>query len=291
MTELTNAILHYKHGRMDLNEVIKKTAIFIYKYIHGIKSYGKDIRSDFFTEFYSKIPKLINKFVFTGISFESYIAKTVRWQIKTYCEKIKMKALHYKIFSNANFYPLSSQFVKERPAYNLKMTNFGKSVLKITKDKENIGAKRRLLILALKASKDIPLEYINKLAESTGFDENYILSCIDELNNKMNHQNEKLQKYQLVRNKYILKSHIYHEQLHSCPNDYQKEQLEKKLTKIKERYKKVQKYISKIPKTPQHKDIANVLNIPKGSVDSGLFYLKRSYNNLKNNKDDLKFCA
>ena len=53
-----------------------------------------------------------------------------------------------------------------------------------------------------------------------------------------------------------------------------KERLLLQLVSEKKRLAAVIDEMSRVPASPTHKDIAAVLGIPKGSVDSGIYYLK-----------------
>jgi hypothetical protein len=52
--------------------------------------------------------------------------------------------------------------------------------------------------------------------------------------------------------------------------------LDKKIRREKRRYAAVTRTLSITPKSPSHHDIARILGIPKGTIDSGYFYIRKT---------------
>ncbi|MCD6397755.1 MAG: hypothetical protein J7L71_09460, partial [Spirochaetaceae bacterium] len=56
-----------------------------------------------------------------------------------------------------------------------------------------------------------------------------------------------------------------------------------KIERLRTIISKINNQISKAPSRPTHQDLADVLGIPRGSIDSGIYYLKSAFEDLKKN--------
>ena len=65
-----------------------------------------------------------------------------------------------------------------------------------------------------------------------------------------------------------------HQKLHYEADNAEKEVITARIEKTKSRICKLNRILKSITQMPAHRDIAEIMGIPKGSVDSGLYYLK-----------------
>ncbi|MCK5200436.1 MAG: hypothetical protein KAR21_18905, partial [Spirochaetales bacterium] len=59
-------------------------------------------------------------------------------------------------------------------------------------------------------------------------------------------------------------------------------ELENQIKSLRKKINSMNREISNAIVRPTHKDLADILQIPKGSIDSGIFYIKNSFNELEN---------
>jgi len=79
------------------------------------------------------------------------------------------------------------------------------------------------------------------------------------------------------RNSAFFKFHLLQEKISFAEDENEKLELKEEISKIREKIYKMNKTISKAPTRPTHKDIADILGIPRGSIDSGIHYIKSSF--------------
>jgi hypothetical protein len=86
----------------------------------------------------------------------------------------------------------------------------------------------------------------------------------------------RLRRYEYLseqRREQMARARIYHERLATAVNE-ECDIYRRRYSMATKRVKTLSRSIQRIPVHPTHTEIARVLHIPKGSVDSGLHYLK-----------------
>ena len=136
--------------------------------------------------------------------------------------------------------------------------------------------KRRLLFLALLGSMDITLRLLEAISHTTGYELEWLFGCIQELKDRMKGRQERIRQLVNKRNRSVLRVYKMHEELSGEVSSDIKTKITHELIKEKYRITRTIEEMEKTPVTPTHNDIAEVLHIPKGTVDSGLFHIKHA---------------
>jgi hypothetical protein len=103
---------------------------------------------------------------------------------------------------------------------------------------------------------------------------NWLFNVFDILKEKLEKKASRRGVYKERRNKYFCKLYVAHEKYAASILYEEKVKYFLIINEIKEKIANLSLKIKSINLEASHIDIANILGIPKGSVDSGLFYLK-----------------
>ena len=280
-SKLTHMVLQYQKTGAKRDELIRLIAGIVYAYPRKHLRWDEDDAGDFFCLYYPKIKKLIDRFQFSGKPFEAYLTTSIRWQIKTYATQSASRNVRDKLMNHEyhNWYERRArhpdQVFEGETAYVPAVAR----ILKINQDGV-IGTKShslRLMYLILRNSLQIDDEILKRSAKLTGMDEDLLLGHVTELRQRLS---RKLQAYGKLASRRNL-MHVRIQHLHGLlgreTDDERCEQILHELAKERTKFTKITQEISTISLVPTHKDIAEVLNVPKGSVDSGLYYLKNAF--------------
>ena len=82
------------------------------------------------------------------------------------------------------------------------------------------------------------------------------------------------------RNSAFFKFHLLQEKISFAENEKEKIELREEISNLRKRICKMNTTISKAPSRPTHKDIADILKVPRGSIDSGIHYIKTSFKDI-----------
>ncbi len=280
MDDLTRKVIRFQRTGKDLAELTETTAIFIYSLLKKRCSLENDDRSDFFCTMYPEIPVLFHRFHYRGKPFSYFLLAILKWKIRSFIIEKQQKQQHRDYFEreshwNLPFWLDTIEVHEPEPELSCK----AKTVFQM----DEIGAledpvlQRRMLMLTMKGSMHIDNHIARCVSIVTGYKSEWILARIQSLKETVMKRCERIDELRSKRNKYYVKIFNIHIELVFEVYPWKRDLLFEKLSLYKHRMKKIIDEIGKIPMTPTHNEIAKVLDAPKGSVDSSLYYLKNSF--------------
>jgi hypothetical protein len=269
--------------RVFLNELL----MHIYSYPGKRRSLGEEDWSDFLLQFYERIPELLMKFRYQGLSFMAYLDKVLQWHIHTYyresllerygqwvCERESI--LEYGLTYSA-YSPHSSDLSDSLPLYGKIVHLLGCSKMSSFR----VGAlRRRLLILVFKNVAILSEDDFLSVFPFLGLEAQKALHYRGELFKTMEKRFAKRRSLKKKRQNSYYRMFIYEKQRQELRDPEQLAVVEERILMYKERLRHLEHQILTIPLTPSNEKIASVLGIPKGTVDSSLYYLRNYLRNI-----------
>lgn len=280
MDDLTQKVISFQQNGEGFEDLTRATSILIYSILAKRYRLDSDERSDFFCCFYPQIPLLFHRFSYRGKPFQNYLFATLKWHVRTFIAQRKSAKRQRLFFEqeclwNAPFSPDSFTVHEDPP----KLTVKAKKVLNIETERplDNHVQRKRLLLLLMKGCMPLENHLAQRIAVLTGYRPSWIFSRIQKLKDMVLTRSERLYQLQLKRNKYFVKIYNIHIEIAFEPYAWKREFLFRELSFYKARMVQIIHEISRCSQTPTHNEIAAVMNIPKGSVDSGLYYISNSF--------------
>lgn len=310
---LTDAVLAYKESGKEFDQLVKLVGIEVYQYPRRKLGWKDDDCSDFFCYFYPKVPRLINRFHYYGKPFEAFLAVTLKWQLKTYAAHKNAEALRLRVLSNEGFWgpseaspddeavredeqpyeeidqgPPVLRFKVERAegAFVLHLSPEAREIFKVTAE-GRIGdrsARKRMLYLVLSVAAWLPPHMIEQAAHLIDVECCSLYALIDQVQARTERRRLRLVRLSESRNTHFFRIHCLDEQLNLVCDGSTHDELVRRLVRERMRLAQTIASMNRISLCPTHKDIAEVLDVPKGSVDSGLYYLKSAFARLLPNE-------
>lgn len=253
----------------------------IYPLLRNRYNLEADDRSDFFCDFYPEIPLLLHRFYYQGKPFRHFLLNTLKWKVRTYLKR-KQKSLNQKVFFERESFwgPMywEDSFEVGEPAPPL--SREARRIFEIDNGTfiRDPVLKKRLIILTMKGSMYVDHHIAQYVSIITGYSPDWLFHKIQELKDIVITRSSRIHQLRIKRNKYFVKIYNIHVELVLEVYPGKRQALYQQLFHYKERMLKVINEISKISNTPTHSDIARIIDTPKGSVDSSLYYLKNSFN-------------
>ena len=137
------------------------------------------------------------------------------------------------------------------------------------------GQRRRLLHMSLKLSERLGEEDYRRVAVATGCDPAWLLNCWQQLRLGCTEQRERRAAFQARRDRAWFKIRCLQYRLRLHLDDEERRVAERQLGMWRRRYEHARRILDRMQFGPTHADIAKVLAVPKGTVDSSVFYGKR----------------
>lgn len=290
MEDLTEAILAFKRTGTGLDSIVRRIAVGIYSLPRRKLGWSEDDCSEFFCRFYPRLPSLIDRFRYTGKPFEAFLAVTLKWQWRTFAARRSQELVRERVLSREELFwgegsceaeEAEEAFWSPSPRF-LTLTDAARKVLKVDSEGRirDGSIRRRLLFLLLQSCTDLPTIFIDEAARLLRCDCDWLHGLVREIRDKTEARRERATYLRDKRNRHFFRICCCHEQLAIEPRGEVKEELFRRLLLEKRRLGETIKELSKVPLSPTHCDIAELLHVPKGSVDSGIFYLKIALKNL-----------
>lgn len=285
---LTDAVLSYQRSGFGLDPLLDRISVFVYTYPRTRLGWNEDDCGDFFCFFFPRLRRLIDRFEFHGRPFEVYLIVTLKWQLRTYAGRRASENLKARVVALENFWVCERDEVYGNPhleweeaaatAANLEIPEAVKTLLKMNTDNyiEDMPSRRRVLFLALKSAILMTEALIHKIALITGYDGDWIYCLIEELKGRVQTRRTRILLLSEKRNSCYFRLYCLQEQLRLVAEDTVRRELSHQIILEETRLQGMLEEISHVHLCPTHRDIADVLGVPKGTVDSGLFYLKDS---------------
>lgn len=289
---LTEEVLEYQRSRIGLHTLLDRIAVIVYRYPRGRFGWNEDDCSDFFCFFYPKLIRLVDRFQYQGKPFEVYLLTTLKWQLRTFAGQQTIRDLRVRVLTQQNFWAPDGQLeihsetsLRGQPAEREKELDIPSDVRRVLKINrrnyiEDPSSRRRVLFLALKSAFRMTEPLLERLAMLTGYNLEWLCSLIEELKRRVRAQRERAVHLSERRNSCFFRIYCLQEQLRLAAEASVRSELTMQMLIEKDRLTAILNDLSHIPLSPTHRDIAEVLGIPKGTVDSGLYYLKESLREL-----------
>ncbi|MEM5948759.1 hypothetical protein WKV44_09435 [Spirochaetia bacterium 38H-sp] len=268
MDYLSKQVIKYQEKRQKFENIFSILAEEIYNYPRN-----EEHRGGFLIFFYPRLKKLCKTFEYQGIPFSHYLRKTIKWQYKSFLKEISTRNNLEDILSSSDFQELylNRSALSFNSAHD-KKTSMLAEILKNAKGKE----RTRLFFLILREIEYLPPDYEEEIAEIMEIETDHLQYIFSELRKRRHSRIIKRQIVQKKRNALNMRILLLEKQI-ELASEEEKIQLIEEIEKKKIRLKKLDRKLEKMSIRAKHSDIAEVLNIPKGTIDSGIYYIiKRS---------------
>ncbi len=273
---LKDSVLKYQETGEGLREIIKALSQTIYYYPKNKYGWEEDDCGDFYIFFYPRLIRTLKNFKDQGKPFEWYLNSVLRWQLKSFIVNKRKISKSWVVAAHRDLWetPYDTQsggsgeiFLDSRIAAALGIDSTGKI--------KRIPDRKRFLFLTLKYVRLLDEQSVDRLAELTGYDRSWLAGIIDELKTRLNPQEERLKKFRNIQNKAFYGAKLIEEELIFEVNEQRIKQLYARLLRIKRTIGLARGKAAQIPLRSTNRSIGEVLGIPKGTIDTSFYWLKK----------------
>ncbi|MDR1400155.1 MAG: hypothetical protein LBJ41_09560 [Treponema sp.] len=261
LSDLRKQYLGNQLSRKDFEGRIFQFLLDNYQRFH-LFSHDQDAFTDYLCWLYPRLSRAIDAYKEVGASFDAYISSIVRWSSKEYWSRTND---HY-IAECACWetHAREDSFASElTPAY------LAEECFKPVKKP------RQILILLLKSYSFVSDDFIARVAPAIGVSPDELTLMIDKIRELCNDREEKIRNLQEKLNCQYYRCVVYQRQLESLPeSSARRETLCGCLKRAQAHYTKIKQQLATINRKASNSQVAKIMNIPKGTVDSALYSIK-----------------
>jgi hypothetical protein len=244
---------------------------------YNLFGWGRDDCIDYLAWFYPRLSRAVDSYKNIGASFESYINTIIRFSSREY---------HFRL-TNRNAAEYAAWTVKipemyvhvTEPDYQ---EHENSAMTELKTELKQVKNPRQLLILSLKCYYYLSDDFLDRLAPRVGMESRNLKQMVDTLRKqRIKRDEESLLMRERIHSQFY-RCIIYEKKLKVLSGNsaaYLKQKL--KLEKARERLDTMRKRYAGIRHEATNLQVAKILGIPKGTVDSNLHALR---NRLKKGK-------
>jgi hypothetical protein len=247
-----------------------EAAIFktIKKNMHqlGLSGWNREEKDDFISSLYPRIRRAIDRYRETGSTFEIYINTLVRLSAKEYC-------------ANA-----ARSYVKETAAWITQIPDMYACENETeydeypdTEAEKTVKLKnpRQLLILTLKCCNHVTEDFLEKVSPLLGINPETLKAMIDRLRRQREQRITEASQMRERISTQLYRCIFYQKELEALTeNDIIAQRFQKLLEHGRIRLKKMRRRLARVRLDPTNSQIAKLLGISKGTVDTVLYTLR-----------------
>ncbi|MDR2518902.1 MAG: hypothetical protein LBD13_05750 [Spirochaetaceae bacterium] len=225
---------------------------------------------EFLSDLYPALRRAIDAYKDTGASFEAYVLSKLYWAAKG-CRPRELS----RSAAEGVFWKDRALEARERQGeYSEALPG---ETLEIGKNKP-LSSPRQLLFLALKSYLYVSDEFISRMAPVIGIEPGRLADMIDTLRSmRLKQDTERQALTERIESQHY-RCVLYAEQVKSAPaGSPSRERAESRLAKAEKRREAMRRRRAAMGANATNRQIAEVLGIPKGTVDSNLYALKQKF--------------
>lgn len=292
MDELTRRVVSYQQSGEGLPDLVRDLSAATYRFPLRNRRCTEDDCGEFLLFVEARIATLVHRYDFRGVGFESYLHSSLKWLLRTYLKRRDRRARQARLLqryalwgdhacevtdvgpmheSTANRTGIGCDDLPDPPTQPAALP-FGPWFQRVHRGGQS---RRRVMIIALKACIYLSESDIEMVASLTGTDLEWLRDCWLRLRVRLNCRRHRYDVLRLRRNRLFVLLQSLHERIACCSEPQERLRLSQEAELTRGRLDRLRRRISRLPRCPTNQEIAEVTAIPKGTIDSTLYYAKR----------------
>lgn len=282
MTALTEKVIEYgkdgKETRKLMEGIVKEILGNRERYGLANKAEADQVISDF----YPRLPTLVKRFGEGERGFEPYLATSLKYFRKTEyfrnkAESEKLRAyrdwVNMELLIRADDDQSPSDGEEKPPMSPSRFFLMHAADLGRAASTESAG--KRLLFLCLKCAFSLSEQQMESFGRRMGLGSGHLMARVESLRSLAATRLRRLERFCGFRDGVYARLVFAERRLHEEVDPQRVSFFDERVRRLRERLERCLERIRKSQWTPSNGEIALVLGLPKGTVDSGLHYFKR----------------
>jgi len=263
---LTQSVLAFQEGARTLEEIRNLVLLEAFRHLRRYSRKSEDEVSDFLLDFYPKIAGLLGRFQPRGLPFRHFLLRTLRWQWNSFRADRSKETRRVRLTSDAVWAEPDADAVAEG----------GLNADSGLRQALSPVLRRRLVLLALKAAPDLDEGHLEAVCRESGSDLAWLQACQHRLCLALRPRHQRRVMLAEKRGEALCRRLMAEDDARREVDPERRAAHEHRAGLYRQRLSSLSRQQSALSTAPTHLEVATVLGMPKGSVDSGLYHLKKA---------------
>jgi hypothetical protein len=295
-TTLHDLVLSYRASGKGRESIMERVAALIYS-AHGKFGFDdEDDAANALMKYRARIAKLVDRFEDRGVPFDAYLASSLRYLAKTVrrerrhasdrelvCERSipvgddeggVSEAVSAALEAKDGVLAAGDEG-ELRPAPRRRARARGGSVR--CGALEMAAYSSRLVYLAIKCAWEIDEEEVARVAASAGVEREWLSAAVEQARRSLENERSRVECLVERRNASWCRQRLLEKRLADETEPYRRARLSSALARERARCVKATEELGSLRTVVPNSVVARILGVPKGTVDSGLYYLRKRY--------------
>jgi hypothetical protein len=290
---LNDLVIAYRSTGEGRECIMEKVATLIYDK-HRLYGFDdEDDAADAFFRFRERLGRLLDRYQDRGLPFDAYLAANLRFLARTARRERRRSCERESVCERAAFADyelrdtepnpvelpvpepkLPDDWPRRRPSKRRPRAKGGTTAPCVSKA---AAYSSRLVFLAIKCAWEIDELKISQVAISAGVDREWLGAAVEQARRSMESERSRLEQLSQRRNAAWTRLRLLETRLAEETEPYRHSRIEASMRREELRYSNAQEELANLRPIVPNSLVARILGIPKGTVDSGLYYLRKHY--------------
>ncbi len=308
MSALTRVVLRYKNSGAGLEEVHRRISMIVYDYPNRKHGLDEDVCGEFLLYMMPEIERMIRRYEPRDVPFEHYLAVCMRWKLKSFLRAKKQETIRQQIEYDlvvwseltpslelaepSTFLPDKALTAPDPAARSMQLpteprfpespaVGDDESQRRESHDHEravelkhilrDFNARNAgLLFFCLKAICDVRETELPRIARLCNVGVDWLTHCRVLLTGRCAHRRERMAHVRAKQQLLFERLRELEYRLYVEPDPDLRNRLKRRINRLNDSYRKTSSEAERVNLRPSNYDIAELLGVPKGSVDSGV---------------------
>jgi RNA polymerase sigma factor (sigma-70 family) len=275
MTELNEQVLRYQRTGEGLEQLLAMLSARVYAYPRTRGSRCEDDAGEFYLLCYPRLLRTLRRFREQGKPFEWYLQSVLRWQYLSYLRARRRRERQWSSGSLSVLWDPPPAEPEPRAAPPGLAAEAAELFRLEEGGRVRRGERTRLLVWALKRVRELGPEEVGHLAVLSGWAVERLEQACAYLRQALQPHEQRLRLLAGRRAGAYAELCLLEQELPREADPARREVLARRLERTRRRLRRSQAGIAGVRLAPSNREIAAALGLPKGTVDTALFSLKR----------------
>ena len=279
---LSDRVLQYQKTGEGYPGILKDASLIVYRYPRTKYGWSVDECSQFYLFFFRRLNRMFKRYHDMGKGFESYLCSAIKWQMNNFIRKNLEIRRRWRYGYEKEFWTFEENEALENESDFMQFFELDR----YGRIKKSI-MRRGYLLYVLKNCLYITDKDIETASRLTGLGKKKLEILTERIRNSLQNKLDKLSILRMRRNRAYYRLKFLTEDLRNSRDSFIMQKLKDRVEKAKKTMMNAHIAISRIKLSPSNRELAEILGIPKGTVDTSLGALKKfadDYFNLVNKR-------